>query len=595
MDLNYDNSESDQSTFSRLYAYDTGKKSNESDLSGDESGKLSKKDLLIGKRKDKDSKKDRGYAALEGESSPEETESKSPLKSKKTKSFKFASKNKEKREKSREKDNKDKDKDSIDKKKEKDKEKKNEKNKEKPKSDKKEKRKNEGLDIEEEQPIFGVSLDLAVERSRCHDGVQLPLPIRESIDYLEEYGMVFENLYKISSVKSKVQQVRQLYNTRHKVNWLDFDVTTATGLIKSFIRDLPSPILTNELLPKFEEASANSSEIEMQNLISQLPLCNQTLLSWLMVHLHNVISHEKHTKMNFQCMAVTLSPVLLMSQRLITMLLVHSKLIFTETVITKYKPPLNSTAVNLLNDANDIALELKKQESLLSQIHHDMHAGFVTKDREEQLWDVQRIITQLKRKLRSVQKCQDTSHNHENNVDDTNSIDVKIETIEATVEINNVPQQEPSVDNVDSTVVEAEPKPVEESAVQTVPQPIVESQIIRPTMSDDDKNILLLQFQNSELIELQTYLLTQIQIEKNEIGQLKKQLIVDDHPDTTAQNTTQIIDNDHLDWDQVIDLLMKENQILNIKKNTLIRELMEQREECVNLQSQLLFIALSQG
>lgn len=103
--------------------------------------------------------------------------------------------------------------------------------------------------------------------------------------------MVFENLYKISSVKSKVQQVRQLYNTRHKVNWLDFDVTTATGLIKSFIRDLPSPILTNELLPKFEEASANSSEIEMQNLISQLPLCNQTLLSWLMVHLHNVISH----------------------------------------------------------------------------------------------------------------------------------------------------------------------------------------------------------------------------------------------------------------------------------------------------------------
>lgn len=35
--------------------------------------KPSKKDLLIGRRKDKkDSKKDRGYAALEGESSPEE-------------------------------------------------------------------------------------------------------------------------------------------------------------------------------------------------------------------------------------------------------------------------------------------------------------------------------------------------------------------------------------------------------------------------------------------------------------------------------------------------------------------------------------------
>lgn len=35
--------------------------------------KISKKDLLIGRRKDKKDKgKDRGYAALEGESSPEE-------------------------------------------------------------------------------------------------------------------------------------------------------------------------------------------------------------------------------------------------------------------------------------------------------------------------------------------------------------------------------------------------------------------------------------------------------------------------------------------------------------------------------------------
>lgn len=41
--------------------------------SDDVNEKTSKKDLLIGKRKDKkDTKKDRGYAALEGESSAEE-------------------------------------------------------------------------------------------------------------------------------------------------------------------------------------------------------------------------------------------------------------------------------------------------------------------------------------------------------------------------------------------------------------------------------------------------------------------------------------------------------------------------------------------
>ena len=38
-------------------------------VSDESHDKLSKKDLLIGKRKDK---KDKGYATLEGESSPEE-------------------------------------------------------------------------------------------------------------------------------------------------------------------------------------------------------------------------------------------------------------------------------------------------------------------------------------------------------------------------------------------------------------------------------------------------------------------------------------------------------------------------------------------
>lgn len=44
-------------------------------LDSDDNDKVTKKDLLIGKRKDKKDKKDkeRGYAALEGESSPDES------------------------------------------------------------------------------------------------------------------------------------------------------------------------------------------------------------------------------------------------------------------------------------------------------------------------------------------------------------------------------------------------------------------------------------------------------------------------------------------------------------------------------------------
>ncbi len=41
----------------------------------------------------------------------------------------------------------------------------------------------------DQTPIFGVPLAVAVERSRAHDGIQLPLIFRECVDYIEEFGL----------------------------------------------------------------------------------------------------------------------------------------------------------------------------------------------------------------------------------------------------------------------------------------------------------------------------------------------------------------------------------------------------------------------
>ena len=39
------------------------------------------------------------------------------------------------------------------------------------------------------EPVFGVPLDVACERRKSADGIQLPTVVRECIDYIEEYGM----------------------------------------------------------------------------------------------------------------------------------------------------------------------------------------------------------------------------------------------------------------------------------------------------------------------------------------------------------------------------------------------------------------------
>lgn len=64
--------------------------------------------------------------------------------------------------------------------------------------------------------------------------------------------------------------------------------------------------------------------------------------------------------------------------------------------VCRYVPPITATSPNLPETPEEISMELRKQESLLSQIHSEMNAGFVTKKREEELWETQRIITQLK-------------------------------------------------------------------------------------------------------------------------------------------------------------------------------------------------------
>lgn len=85
-------------------------------------------------------------------------------------------------------------------------------------------------------PVFGVSLQEAVVRSRCHDGVDLPLPVRECIDYLEIHGKTFENIYKVNGIKSKVLHIKKLYNQREPVNLEDYDVPTVTSVFKMFFR-----------------------------------------------------------------------------------------------------------------------------------------------------------------------------------------------------------------------------------------------------------------------------------------------------------------------------------------------------------------------
>ena len=418
----------------------------QSDFSDREKGKEKKEKNLLGssKKKDKDKKKEKEtrYAHLGDESSNDDEDGKSSGKSKK-KAFKIGLVKKEKKEK---KEGKEKEQDLRD-------------SKEGKKKDKSGKqklkiKKSKQTDSESDKtgtkvdnslpPIFGVALELAVERNKSHDGIKLPVVVRECIDYIEEEGLSVEGIYRSSGVKSKVTKLKTAYNSRQTINLAGSEPSVVASLLKLFLRELPDPVLTHRLAGKAEEVAKLKGFQErregMKALLGELPECNRMLVQWVFVHMGHVIAKEKVNKMTLQNVSIVLSPTMQISHRVLNCIFEHHSALFSEVSLVKYVPPISGPggAQQLPESPQGIEEEMKKQESLLAELHMEISSGVVvSKAREEQLWEQQRIVTQLKRNLRVAKSRQVNTVAPEQDIDWEEEINFNLQTpavIEDTVE-----------------------------------------------------------------------------------------------------------------------------------------------------------------
>ena len=352
----------------------------------EENKKAKKEKNILGsaKKKDKEKKtkepKETRYAHLGDESSGDEDgDARNSTKAKK-KAFKFGSakkEKKEKKEKEREKEAKERDAKEV-----KEEKKKEKKEKDKPKL-KLKKPKHTDSESEnkgkiEECSIFGVPLELAVERNKCHDGIKLPVIVRECIDYIEEHGLAVEGIYRSSGLKSKVNKLKSAYNSRQCVSLYGTEPSVVASLLKLFLRELPDPVLTHKLMLSFEEVSSSKQaqkRIEgMKQLIQRLPECNRLLIQWMFVHMVHVIEREKYNKMTLQNVSIVLSPTMQISHRVLNCFFENAHVLFSGVSLKKYIPPISGVGGGGVNpqlpeSPDGIEEEMRKQESLLADLH----------------------------------------------------------------------------------------------------------------------------------------------------------------------------------------------------------------------------------
>lgn len=314
---------------------------------------------------------------------------------------------------------------------------------------------------------------------------------------------------------------------------------------------------------------------------------------------------------------------------------------------SRYVPPITASSPNLPETPDEISTELRKQESLLAQIHSECNAGFVTKKREEQLWEVQRIITQLKvgeifvslfatfhwnllfqRKLRTFEKKTDCAHKSlDDTVDGDISVDLNkacsddessiktvtgVSTESATnTETKNTPQETPEdsalieqkINEISESPEHAAAASVDKSVAQKV-SPAVEPTAISDQVTVTDNGFMLLpenhpdylllirlQLENQELMNWKGQLQARINAERAEIVRMKRLLITDDDDNgvgplgPSSLDCTVISDND--DYERLVAQYAKENALLEQKRQLLAKEIFDESKALIQMQVEL--------
>ncbi|XP_065723467.2 uncharacterized protein RhoGAP102A isoform X2 [Drosophila suzukii] len=127
--------------------------------------------------------------------------------------------------------------------------------------------------------------------------LMVPMFVNNCIEYLEENGLQKVGLFRVSTSKKRVKQLREEFdkncNFRISVNTCPHDVAT---LLKEFLRDLPEPLLCDSLYSTFLKTQRiRNRRLQLEaisHLIRLLPIPHRDTLYVLLVFLAKVAAHS---------------------------------------------------------------------------------------------------------------------------------------------------------------------------------------------------------------------------------------------------------------------------------------------------------------
>ncbi|KAJ7998874.1 hypothetical protein DPEC_G00209500 [Dallia pectoralis] len=166
-----------------------------------------------------------------------------------------------------------------------------------------------------ESPLFGVPLTTLLENDqKVKPTATTPFILQALLSFLEK-RVDSEGILRVPGSQSRIKKLQQDLEQKFYsggFSWDEVSPNDAAALLKKFIRELPSPLLTAEHLNIFSavrDIPELKQKLHVLNLlILLLPDSNRNTLKNLLEFLSKVVSRERRNRMNLWAVSTIMAP-----------------------------------------------------------------------------------------------------------------------------------------------------------------------------------------------------------------------------------------------------------------------------------------------
>jgi len=97
--------------------------------------------------------------------------------------------------------------------------------------------------------VFGVPLVDLVTR----EGKNIPTIVQKIVEHVEEEGLDEEGIYRGNGNAKVMERLKCSFDKVGSAEFTNLDIAAVAGLLKLFLREMPSSIIPDDMVPKFVE------------------------------------------------------------------------------------------------------------------------------------------------------------------------------------------------------------------------------------------------------------------------------------------------------------------------------------------------------